>query len=162
MFHEIRELRSLSYSASSKYSFPSRIYSGFKGFLYGSLSTQADKTAEAIELADSLVKNLSQKPELIEVLKNSFKESINASKPAFREIPAYGYSLIEQGYKEDLRKIRYDNINLFSMESINRFHEGFIKNRPLIFILTGNESKMEIDKLKIKTQKVNLKDILKL
>jgi predicted Zn-dependent peptidase len=161
MFHEIRELRSLSYTASAKYTFPSRIYPGFKGFLYGVLSTQADKTAEALELADSLVKNLPQKPELIEMLKNSFKESINASKPAFREIPAYGYSLIEQGYKEDLRKIRYDNINLFNLESINKFHESFIKNRPLIFILTGNENKMEIDKLKIKNQKVTLKDILK-
>jgi predicted Zn-dependent peptidase len=160
MFHEIRELRSLSYSASARYSFPNRIYAGFKGFLYGSLSTQADKTVEAVELADSLVKQLPQKPELTETLKNSFKESINTSRPAFREIPAYGYSLIEQGYSEDLRKIRYDSINLFNMESINKFHEKFIKGRPLIYILTGNESKMGIDKLKIRKQKVKLKDIL--
>jgi predicted Zn-dependent peptidase len=160
MFHEIRELRSLSYSASARYSFPNRIYAGFKGFLYGTLATQADKTAEAIELVDSLVKQLPQKPELTEILRNSFKESINTSKPAFRDIPAYGYSLVEQGYNEDLRKIRYDNINLFNMDSINKFHENFIKGRPLIYILTGNESKMEIDKLNIKIQKVGLKDIM--
>jgi predicted Zn-dependent peptidase len=160
MFHEIRELRSLSYSASARYSFPNRIYAGFKGFLYGTLATQADKTAEAVELVDSLVKQLPQKPELTEVLKNSFKESINTSKPAFRDIPAYGFSLVEQGYSEDLRKIRYDNINLFNMDSINKFHENFIKGRPLIYILTGNEGKMEISKLNIKRQKVSLKDIL--
>jgi predicted Zn-dependent peptidase len=160
MFHEIRELRSLSYSASAQYSFPNRIYSGFKGFLHGTLATQADKTVEAVELTDSLVKQFPRKPELIEVLKKSFKESINASRPAFREIPSYGYSLVEQGYSEDLRKIRYDNINLFNMESINKFHEDFIKGRPLIFILTGNENKMALDKLKIKRQKVNLNDIL--
>jgi hypothetical protein len=68
--------------------------------------------------------------------------------------------LIEQGYKEDALKIQYDNINLFNMESINKFHEKFIKDRPLIFILSGNESKMEINKLKIKKIKVKLKDIL--
>jgi predicted Zn-dependent peptidase len=162
MFHEIRELRSLSYSASAKYSFPNRKYSGFKGFLYAALSTQADKTAEAIELVDSLVKYLPQQPQLTGELKNSFKESINSSKPAFREIPMYGYSLIEQGYTEDLRKIQYDNIDLFNMESINRFHSEFIKNRPLIYILTGNESKMDMDKLTVKKQKVKLKDILTL
>jgi predicted Zn-dependent peptidase len=162
MFHEIRELRSLSYSAAARYSFPSRVYAGFKGFLYGSLATQADKTVEAVELADSLVKQLPQKPELIEVLKNSFKESINTSRPAFRDIPAYGYSLVEQGYKEDLRKTRYDNINLFNMESINMFHENFILGRPVIYVLTGNENKMELNKLNVKKQKVNLKDILKL
>ncbi|MDR0384577.1 MAG: insulinase family protein [Prevotellaceae bacterium] len=160
MFHEIRELRSLSYSASAKYAFPNRVYSGFKGFLYGTLATQADKTVEAVELAGSLVKQLPQKPELTEVLKNAFKESINASRPAFRDIPSYGYGLIEQGYKEDLRKIGYDNIDLFNMESINKFHEDFIKGRPLIFILTGNESKMMLDKLNVKKQKVRLKDIL--
>jgi predicted Zn-dependent peptidase len=160
MFHEIRELRSLSYSASAQYSFPDRKYAGFKGFMYGVLATQADKTAEAVELADNLVKQLPQKPELVEVLKKAFKESINTSKPAFREIPSYGYSLIEQGYSEDLRKIEYDNIDLFNMETINKFHENFIKGRPLIFILTGNESKMALDKLKIRKQKVKLKDIL--
>ncbi|MDR1583087.1 MAG: insulinase family protein [Prevotellaceae bacterium] len=160
MFHEIRELRSLSYSVSAQYSFPNRMYSGFKGFLYGALATQADKTVEAVELADSLVKQLPQKPELTEMLKKSFKESINASRPAFRKIPLYGYSLIEQGYSEDLRKTCYDNINLFNMESIGKFHENFIKGRPLIFILTGNESKMALDRLKIKKQKVKLKDIL--
>lgn len=160
MFHEIRELHSLSYSVSAKYSFPSRKYAGFKGFLFGSLSTQADKTVEAIELVDSLVKCLPQQPKLIDELKNSFKESINNSRPSFREIPTYGYSLIEQGYTEDLRKIKYDNTDLFNMESINKFHNEFIKNRPLIYVLTGNENKMDIDKLKIKTQKVKRKDIL--
>jgi predicted Zn-dependent peptidase len=160
MFHEIRELRSLSYSASAKYSFPNRKYAGFRGFMYGELSTQADKTIEAIVLADSLIKQLPQKPELIEILKNSFKESINSSRPTFREIPSYGYSLIEQGYSEDSHKILYDNIDLFNMESINKFHEEFIKGRPLIYILTGNESKMGVDKLKIKKQKMKLNDIL--
>ncbi|MDR1129925.1 MAG: insulinase family protein, partial [Prevotellaceae bacterium] len=149
MFHEIRELRSLSYSASAKYSFPNRVYAGFSGFLFGELSTQADKTVEAVELADSLIKQLAQKPELIEILKNSFMESLNTSRPAFRDIPSYGYSLIEQGYAEDMRKTLYDNINLFNMESINRFHDEFIKGRPLIYILTGNESKMNLDKLNI-------------
>ncbi|MDR1886555.1 MAG: insulinase family protein, partial [Prevotellaceae bacterium] len=160
MFHEIRELRSLSYSASATYSFPNRQFAGFKGFLYGQLSTQADKTAEAVALVDSLVKHLPQKPELLDMMKNAFKESINTSRPAFREIPSYGYSLIKQGYTEDLRKIHYDSLNLFNMESINRFHAEFIKDHPLIHILTGNESKMELDKLKIRKQKVSLKDIL--
>ncbi|MDR2383846.1 MAG: insulinase family protein [Prevotellaceae bacterium] len=161
MFHEIRELRSLSYSASARYSFPSRVYAGFKGFMYGALATQADKTVEIVELTDSLVKQLPQKTELAEMLKNSFKESINTSRPAFRDIPAYGYSLVEQGYKEDLRKIRYDNINLFNMDSINMFHENFIKGSPVIYILTGNENKMELNKLNIKKQKVRQKEMIK-
>jgi predicted Zn-dependent peptidase len=160
MFHEIRELRSLSYSASARYSFPNRTYAGFKGFMYGSLATQADKTVEAVELVDSLLKHFPQKPELTEALKSSFKESINTSRPSFREIPSYGYSLIEQGYKEDLRKIRYDNINLFNMDEINRFYNDFIKGRSRVYILTGNEDKMELNKLSVKKQKVTLKDIL--
>jgi predicted Zn-dependent peptidase len=160
MFHEIRELRSLSYSASARYSFPSRKYAEFKGFLYCALSTQADKTVEALELLDSLIKHLPQQPKLVDEMKNSFRESINNSRPSFREIPMYGYSLIEQGYTEDLHKIQYDNIDLFNMESINKFHSEFIKNRPLIYVLTGNESKMDIDKLKIRKQQVKLKNIL--
>jgi predicted Zn-dependent peptidase len=160
MFHEIRELRSLSYSASAKYSFPNRKHADFCGFMYGDLSTQADKTMDAIALADSLIKQLPQKPELIKILKNSFKESINSLRPTFREIPSYGYSLIEQGYGEDSHKILYDNIDMFDMKSLNKFHEEFIEGRPLICILTGNEHKMGIGKLPVKIQKLKLKDIL--
>jgi predicted Zn-dependent peptidase len=160
MFHEIRELRSLSYSASAKYSFPNRKYATFKGCLVGRLSTQADKTVEAIEIIDSLLKHLPQKPKLIDELKCAFQESINNSRPVFREIPAYGYSLIRQGYNEDFRKIQYRNIDLFTMESINRFHSEFIDRRPVIYILTGNESKMGLDRLSIPTRHVTRKNIL--
>jgi len=160
MFHEIRELRSLSYSASATYTFPNRKYAEFKGFLYGNLSTQADKTTEAIELVDSLLKQMPQKPELIENMKEAFKEAINTSKPNFREIPSYSYSLMEQGYTEDFRKIQYDNIQLFGLESLNKFHDKFIKEKPIVYILSGNKKRMELDKLNIKKQEVKLKDIL--
>jgi predicted Zn-dependent peptidase len=161
MFHEVRELRSLSYSAAALYRFPDRRYAGFKGFLQGYLATQADKTPEAIELVDSLVKRLPQKPELMNDIKSAFTESISTSKPEFREIPSYGYSLIEQGYREDLRKIQYDNIDSFNMDAVNRFHEKFIKGQPVIYILSGNKSKMDAGALKINNrQEVKLKDIL--
>ena len=160
MFHEIRELRSLSYSPSAQYVFPNRLYSQFKGYLYGSLSTQADKTLEAVTLVDSLIKEMPQKPEIIEVLKESFKESINTSKPGFREIPSYSYSLIEQGYTEDFRKTQYNHIELLNMESINQFYNEFVKNKPIVYILSGNKKKMDINKLNIKSQEVKLKDIL--
>ncbi|MDR0558811.1 MAG: insulinase family protein [Prevotellaceae bacterium] len=161
MFHEIRELRSLSYSANAQYFFSNRKYAAFKGYMLGNIAIQADKTAEAVELVDSLIKNMPQKAELIKDIKNSYKESINNSLPTFREIPEYGYSLIEQGYGEDFRKTMYDSIDSLTMETVNRFYEKYIKGKPLIHVLSGNKAKMNLDKLNIRKQELKLKDILR-
>ena len=160
IFREVRELRSLSYLARANYFFPDRRFASCKGFLRGQISTQADKTVEAVQLVDSLVKRMPQQPELMANIREAFKESINNSLPGFRDLPYYGYSLVRQGYDRDFRRIQYENIDNFDMQTINGFYDKFIRGRPTVHILSGNQAKMKTDKLNAKIQKVTIKDIL--
>ncbi|MBI4649627.1 MAG: insulinase family protein, partial [Bacteroidia bacterium] len=52
VFQEIREFRSLAYSAYANFKVPFR--NGEQGFIMGFMSTQSDKTGEALEIFDSL------------------------------------------------------------------------------------------------------------
>lgn len=161
LFHELRERRSLSYSSSARFKFPSLKYAGFKGFLAGNLATQADKTGEAVELVIKLIDSPTERPELIDNLRNMFRESINNTLPSFRDLPEYGYSMLEQGYTEDFRKTMYESADLLNFRSITRFHRDFIRYRPVVHILSGNTHKMDLQGLTIKRQELKLKDVMR-
>jgi predicted Zn-dependent peptidase len=160
IFREVRELRSLSYLARANYFFPDRRFGAYSGFLRGHLSTQSDKTVEAVQLVDSLVKRMPLQPELMENIREAFKESINNSLPGFRDLPYYGYSLVRQGYEKDLRQIQYENIDTFDMRTVSGFYDKFVRGRPTVHILSGNRAKMGTEKLHPRIQKVRIKDIL--
>jgi predicted Zn-dependent peptidase len=160
IFREVRELRSLSYLARANYFLPDRRFASYSGFLRGHISTQADKTVEAVQLVDNLVKQMPIQPELMDNIREAFKESINNSLPGFRDLPYYGYSLIRQGYEKDLRRIQYENIDRFDINTVNRFYNKFVRGRPAVHILSGNQAKMETEKLHARIQKVRIKDIL--
>jgi predicted Zn-dependent peptidase len=161
LFHEVRELRSLSYSVYGKFQFPFRRYAEIKGYVETCLSTQTDKTLDAVELLDSLVKELPQQPERITNIQNIIRESINTFLPDFRSIPEYATSLIRQGYSEDFRKQMYEGIDLLDMEKINEFYRKFVSGRPVIHLLSGNTYKMGVDGLSVKKQKLELKDVMR-
>lgn len=147
MFQEIREFRSLSYSARGSFRMYSKKYPEQKGYFLGALSTQTDKTNEAIDLLNELVINMPEKPDRIDNIKDNVVESINSSKPNFRSTPQYGYSLIDQGYTEDTRKLNLEYTQTASFEDILDFYNNFIKGKPIIYTITGNIKNMDIKAL---------------
>ena len=147
MFQEIREFRSLSYSARGNYSHPSKEYPDRKGQFLGELSTQADKTNEAIALLNDLLSNMPEKPERLEIIKSAISSSINSSKPGFRNVPFYGYSLIRQGYTEDIRKLNLEYSKDAQFSEIVDFYNNFIKGKRINYAITGNTKKFDINEL---------------
>ncbi len=147
LFQEIREFRSLAYRVYGGYSFPSRQFPSRASSFYGDLSTQSDKTNEAIGIYMDLLKKMPQKPEKLEVIKESVKESINSSRPNFRSVPGYVYSLMEEGFTEDYRKIRYEYTQIANFGDIVSFYEKFIQSKPTVITITGNEKKFDLKDL---------------
>ncbi len=147
LFQEIREFRSLSYSAYGSYKTASKLYPDFKGYFMGVLSCQSDKTNEAIDILNQLICDMPRKPERLATIRQAVLESINNSKPGFRAIPSYGYSLVEQGYTEDYRKTNLDYTQISQFNDIENFYQDFIQNRPTVYIITGNKKKMDLKAL---------------
>ena len=147
LFQEIREFRSLSYSAYGNYGHPSKLYPDRKGRFVGFLSTQADKTNEAIDLLQELLTNMPEKPERLDIIKKAISESINSSKPEFRQIPSYGYSLIRQGYTEDSRKLSLEYSKTAEFTDIVDFYTQFIKGKTINYAIIGNTKRFDLKAL---------------
>ena len=58
MFQEVREFRSMAYSASGTISVPPPVLSDDTAIFYTTLGTQADKAMSALQLVDSLLREM--------------------------------------------------------------------------------------------------------
>ncbi len=156
LFQEIREFRSLAYGVSGYYS-PS-FYFDKPGYFKGWLSTQNDKTLEAIDVYTGIIKNLPKKPERIDEIRKNLTISINASQPMFRYKSLSVANWRAQGYTNDPRKERYDKYLTLSFDEIIDFYNKNLKGKPWLITIVGNENRFNFDELKKygKVEKVSL------
>lgn len=146
VFQEIREFRSLAYRATARYSLGNYKYRDKPGFLYGMLSTQSDKTLEGIEVMDSLLKNMPVKPERVEFARQDIINNANNNYPVFRDVSSRISSLIKQGYKDDPNKALIRQMPDVNMDEIIKFYDKNVKNRPLVYMIVGNEKNIDLEK----------------
>ncbi|MEN8121200.1 MAG: insulinase family protein [Bacteroidota bacterium] len=146
IFQEIREFRSLAYGSSGRYS-PS-FYRDKPGYFKGWLSTQADKTNEAIEVYTSILKEMPKKPERIDEVRKNLTLSINASQPMFRYKSMSVSRWMNQGYTDDPRKSRYDDYLDMEFNEILEFYEKNLKGKPWVIAIVGDQKRIDLDALK--------------
>jgi zinc protease len=161
IFQEIREFRSLAYGSNGRY-LPS-FYRNKPGYFKGWLSTQADKTVEAIEVYAGILKNLPKKPERIDEVRKNLTLSINASQPMLRYKSASVSRWMEQGYTEDPRIKRYDKYEKIEFDEIVDFYTKNLKGKPLVITIVGDSKRIDLDKLKQygKLKVVKMSDVFK-
>ncbi|MCQ5224162.1 hypothetical protein NE676_23255, partial [Parabacteroides merdae] len=70
-FQEIREFRSFAYRTSGRYQFPNHAHKGTAGSFTAMLSTQSDKTLDALGVLDSLIPEMPLNPESVEAVKQT-------------------------------------------------------------------------------------------
>jgi len=145
IFQEIREFRSLAYSARGYYI--NRPDVNMKGYFFGYIGTQVDKTMEAISIYIDIFKNMPQKENRLSSIRSGLTQSINTRKPAWRSQAFYVSNLIKQGYKEDPNKFEYNVYKNVEFDDIIEFHESNIKKDPLVITIVTDRSKMNIDKI---------------
>ena len=161
LFQEIREFRSYAYRVNAKFQFPSPVHKGKSGILLSMLSTQGDKTIDALGVLDSLIRFMPQKPERISATKQFITNNINNNYPSFRDISKKVASWKHAGYKEDPNRSLYTGIQNTDINDISRFYEEQVSGRPIIYIIVGNSRTINMEKLSSfgKIIKVKEKDI---
>ncbi|HON17935.1 MAG TPA: insulinase family protein [Salinivirgaceae bacterium] len=136
IFQEIREFRSLAYGASGRY-IPS-LFDTLPGHFSGWLSTQSDKTLDAVDTYVSILQEMPQKTERITSIQKSLTLSINANQPNFRSKSSTVANWLDQGYPNDPRKKKYEHYQNLSFDEIVDFYAQQVKNRPIIIAIAGN------------------------
>jgi predicted Zn-dependent peptidase len=161
LFREVREYRALAYGAWGYFSLPYRFDE--PGYLKIGMSTQADKTNEAIELLLNLVDSMPQQEKRIEGLKKYLMLSFNAKMPDFRYRSYIVQKWMFQGYKSDPRKNIYAKYEDLSMNDIVKFYDANILGRKRIISIVGDSKRFDLEKIKANKdfRKLKLKDVLK-
>ncbi len=146
MMKEIREFRSLAYTAGANIASP--LYPTWNSNFFGSIGTQADKTAEAVEVAVGLLKNMPEYPERIENVKRYLINSSFLARPSDRDL-AYVVNLLkEQGYRIDPTQQNLPAYRSMKFEDMVAFYKRHLQGKPYVIGIVGPLKKIDTDALK--------------
>ncbi len=160
VFQEIREFRSLGYTAYANYTYD---YLQRKpGYLRGFLGTQGDKTIDGIEAFSSLIKDMPERIEKFNASKEALLKSRASLYYSFRSKPSMVQYWMKEGYDHDPRAEVTEVIRKAEFKDVMRFYEQNIKDRPVVIMMSGPKkvNKKELAKYG-KLTKLKYKDIFK-
>lgn len=147
MFQEIREFRSYAYRVSAQYYVPSFKKKEGSGEFITMLSTQGDKTLDAMSVLDSLIREMPERPERIEALKQTVYNHINNEYPSFRKLSSRIAGYQREGHAEDPNKAYLKDVNNMGMNDILSFYQSNIQGKPIVYVIVGNGKHIDMDKL---------------
>jgi len=145
VFQEIREFRSMAYSAYavSRTGLTQKEKSKFMAFI----GTQSDKTIDAISVMTGLINDMPLKEKRMRGVKDYLMQSLLTSKPGEREVTETVEKWRLFGYKEDPRIMQYDIYKSLEFDSIVDFYKRNIHGRPMLITIVGNKKKIDMKEL---------------
>ncbi|MDR1919619.1 MAG: insulinase family protein [Tannerellaceae bacterium] len=147
MFQEIREFRSFAYRASGNYVQLPLNLQDKPGEFITMLSTQSDKTTDALSVLDQLIHEMPVKSERLPAVKQSLVNQLSNDYPTFRKIPGRIASLLNEGYTSDPNETLIASLAQMQMSDITRFYEENIKGRPVVYVIVGNARQINMEQL---------------
>ena len=107
------------------------------------LSTQSDKTLDALGVLDSLIREMPLKPERMEAVKQTLVNRINNDYPPFRNLSEKVASARMEGFDRDPAEEFLRDIATMDMQDISRFYREQISGRPVVYVIAGNRKHIE-------------------
>ena len=148
IFQELREFRSFAYAATGYHQSPSPVNWDKGNFLSCRLSTQADKTINALSVLDSLLKNMPEKPEFTPYVRQSAQNYIHDTYPYFRHLPSTVALGKFYGYSSNPNQELIQKVSEMDMTTIRQFYNNNIKNQTTCYIIAGDPSRINMEALK--------------
>lgn len=135
VFQEIREFRSLGYTAYASYTYDD--LQRKPGNLYGFLGTQGDKTFEGIDAFSDLIKDMPEREEKFNASKEALLKSMASTYYTFRSKPGMVRYWMWKGYDHDPRAEVSERIRKAEFKDVMSFYERNIKDRPVVIMMSG-------------------------
>jgi len=146
IFQEIREARSLAYSAGGGYNRGD--YKGDDNEVYGQVGSQADKNLEAVTLLSELLRRPPIAAKRFAETKRTIEEGYRVNPTPFRSIPATVQSWEEQGIEGgDPRPRRFAQVLGYGQKDLETF-AGRFKTKPMSYFVLGHRDRVDLNGLK--------------
>lgn len=161
VFQEMREKRSLAYSAQSFYSTPSNKDGYFIN--HAMIATQNDKLIDAMNAFNDLFDNMPEAQANFDLAKESCINLCRTKRTTKMGIINAYLNYEKMGY--DMKKTRYqilfDAYPKVTMQDIVNFNHKYIKGQKKVYMALGKEADMDFNALAKfgKVKKLTLKDV---
>ena len=160
IFQEIREFRSLGYTAYANYDYD--WLERKPGYLYGFLGTQGDKTFDGIDAFSGLIKDMPERIEKFNASKEALLKSRASGYITFRKKPITVRNWEKRGYDHDPRAEVTEIIRKSDFKDVAGFYNRLIKSHPVVIMMSGPKSVKAKDLGKYgKVTKLKYKQIIK-
>ncbi len=146
VFQEIREFRSLAYATAARLNNGS--ISGNPAYLTAYVGCQGDKTTEAMQVMDSLIRHMPHKPERIQDIRKSLIQAAALARPPMRRLGLSVYNWREQGYSKDPNAIWFERYPQITFDNILSTWTTYIKDKPISYAVLGDKKRMNLEDLK--------------
>lgn len=160
VFQEMREKRSLAYTARATYSIPN---STAKPFMNNSfIATQNDKVIDAFNAFNELFTDMPESETAFNLAKQSILSDIRTERITKLDIIWSYLDAQKMGRKEDIRKTYFQTIPNITLADIKKFQQEYVKGKPKTYVILGKESDFnfeEIEKLYGPVTKVSREQI---
>jgi predicted Zn-dependent peptidase len=145
VFQEIREAKSLAYSAAAVYSTASK--KGDDDLMYAYIGTQANKLPEAVTAMVDLMNNMPSSEQQFQAAKNSVLKQIAAERITKSQIFWSYESLQRRGIDYDNRKEMYEAIESMTMADLQNFFADNVKGSSYSAVVVGNKNDVNFEAL---------------
>ncbi len=163
MFQEIREFRSLAYRASSTMDNPP-IKHKDKAMLFNMLlSTQADKTIDALQALESLLQQMPLSEKRLDAAKKNLVNQAQSAYPNFRDKSQRIAQYKQLGYREDPNKQLVEEVSKITLSDLERFYKQHIQGQTVVYVVIGDKKKIDMERLQQMGdfEEMRLKEFLK-
>lgn len=145
ILQEIREYRSLAYSAGGGFRLPKA--KGSPVNFVGYTGTQADKTLTAMETFNGLIRQMPEKTERLNMIKNHLELSSQTGRPSFRGLASTIERWKNLGFDSDPALIKLPMYKSLEWETINQFYKNRVQNKPVVYMIVGDKKQINMKEL---------------
>lgn len=143
VFQEIRESKSLAYSAYVSYA--ANLEKNHADYVTSYIGTQPDKLGIAVETMEDLMKDLPQIPIQFENAKNAALKQIASSRINRTNIFFNYQNLQKLGIDYDLRKDIYQEINNLDLQKLTDYYRDYIKPLKFNTAIIGKKENLDME-----------------
>ena len=145
VFQEMREKRSLAYSASSYYS--SAFHKDDWFYNSANVITQTDKLFDALDAYEELFNDMPQSEANFKLAKDALIASSRTARTTKFGIISTYLQCERMGWKEHPRKQNFQAYQKLTMKDLVDFQKQYIKGQKKSYLVLGKESEIDFNKL---------------
>jgi len=146
IFQEMREARSLAYTAVSYYQAPDKNTDHYYSLSY--IATQYDKMQTAIDAFIELLNAMPESENAFNLAKDGLVKQIRTDRTTRDDILWKYEDYKKIGVKQDLNKDIFEKVPTMTMADLKKFQADYLKDKTHVFLIVGDEKQLPLKVLK--------------